>query len=323
MQTAHDRDARFMRSLLAASDDCIKVLTLDGKLSFMSEGGQITMEVSDFNAIKGCPWPDLWTGQGKEDVISALAEAKAGRSSRFQGYANTMQDNSRYWDVMISPIFGNDGQPEAILSVSRDITHLRNAEDRLRLLSEELQHRIKNTFSMVQAIATQTLKDGQPVEQLRKNFLARLHTLNDAQSLLGQTAWEPAAILDIVKGALAPFASPSRLEISGPELYLSSKCALGLALGLHELGTNASKYGALHNHDGLISLEWSTANDVFRLIWEERGGPPVQNPTRIGFGSRIIERALASYFNGKTEIIYHPTGVVFTLEAPVAALTAN
>src|ERR1700754_2473214 len=105
-----------MRSLLAASDDCIKVIDLDGKLSFMSEGGQRVMEVSDFNAIKGCPWPDFWIDQGNVDARQAVADAKAGKVGRFRGAANTAKGTPKFWDVQVTPILGEDGKPERLLS---------------------------------------------------------------------------------------------------------------------------------------------------------------------------------------------------------------
>lgn len=323
MPTADKRDARFIRSLLAASEDCIKVLNLDGTLTFMSEGGQRTMDVSDFNAIKGCPWPDFWTGDGKADVAFALAEANAGRSTRFQGFANTLVGRSRFWDVQVSPILGPDGRPEAILSVSRDITPLKEAEDRLRLTTAESQHRMKNTLAMVRAIATQTLNDSHDIKETKDRFLSRLATLDDAQSILTQTAWERATISRVVASALAPHAPAARFAITGPELDLSSKCALGLALGMHELATNAIKYGALRNESGHVSIDWSVTNDVFELQWTERDGPRVSPPTRKGFGARIIEKALAGYFNGAAEMAFEPDGLVFRLEAPARELTAD
>lgn len=156
--TSAEREARFMRSLLAASDDCIKVLDLDGKLTFMSEGGLRVMEVSDFNALAGCPWPDFWVDAGNTEARHAITEAQAGRSYRFQGAANTAAGNPRYWDVKVSPIVGSDGQPESILTVSRDVTQLKVAEERQVLLAQELTHRMKNTIAMIQAIAGQTLR---------------------------------------------------------------------------------------------------------------------------------------------------------------------
>ena len=122
---AHGTEAEFLRSVLASSSDCIKVLDLDGRLVFMSEGGQRVMEVSDFNAIRGCPWPDFWQDQGNTDARAAVEAAKAGGAGHFQGAANTMAGTPRYWDVRVTPILGQDGRPQRLLSVSRDITAMR------------------------------------------------------------------------------------------------------------------------------------------------------------------------------------------------------
>ena len=129
-------DAEFLRSVLASSSDCIKVLDLDAKLTFMSEGGQRVMEVSDFNAILGCPWPDFWHGQGNEDAKTAIATARAGGTGHFRGLADTMAGTGKCWDVKVTPIFGTDGRPEKLLSVSRDITAMHDAEAALRTSEE-------------------------------------------------------------------------------------------------------------------------------------------------------------------------------------------
>lgn len=223
----------------------------------------------------------------------------------------------------MSPILGSDGRPEAILSVSRDITALKEAEDRLRLINGETQHRMKNTLAMVRAIATQTLNSDLDASETKKSFLARLVTLDDAQAMLTKANWERAAIYDIVRTAIAPHAPVSRFVIEGPELELSSKCALGLALGLHELATNALKYGALREEAGRIQISWSVEDERFQLVWTEQDGPRVAVPSRRGFGSRIIEQALAGYFNGDSIITYEPHGLKFVLNAPAEQLTID
>ncbi|MGI4765374.1 MAG: PAS domain-containing protein, partial [Janthinobacterium lividum] len=132
-------DAEFMRGVLASSSDCIKVLDLDGNLTFMSEGGQRVMEVGDFNAIKGCPWPDFWQGPGRAKAASALATAKAGGVGRFQGPADTVAGTPRHWDVQVTAIMGADGKPERLLSISRDITATWQAETAVRESEAELR----------------------------------------------------------------------------------------------------------------------------------------------------------------------------------------
>lgn len=317
------RDARFMRSLLAASDDCIKVIDLEGELAFMSEGGQRVMEVSDFNAVKGCPWPDFWQGEGHVEAKSAIEAARQGRSARFQAAANTFAGNPRYWDVQVGPIIGSDGKPEAILSVSRDITLIKEAEQRQHLLALELKHRMKNTFAMIQAIANQTIRGGPEVAAIKEAFTARLTTMATAQDILTQTVWVKASLAHLVEQSVKVHSEPSRFGISGPLVELSSKTALAMALTLHELATNAIKYGALTQESGQIAITWSVIDGAFAFEWRESGGPPIQAPTRHGFGSRMIERALAGYFQGTTSVDYAVTGLVFTLRGPVEALTAD
>ncbi len=125
-------DAAFLSSLLTSSTDCIKILDLDARLLFMSEGGREVMEVDDFDAIRGCPWPDFWHGDGNAGAKAAVAAARAGRTAHFRGAADTMAGNPRHWDVRVTPILGADGCPERILSVSRDITTVWQAEQALR-----------------------------------------------------------------------------------------------------------------------------------------------------------------------------------------------
>jgi len=128
---ASEEDAQFLRSILESSSDCIKVLDLEGNLTFMSEGGQRIMDVSDFNQIRGCPWIGFWEGQGHKDARAALEAAQAGGIGHFQGRAQTMAGTPKYWDVRVTPILGADGKPAQILSVSRDITASRLAETAL------------------------------------------------------------------------------------------------------------------------------------------------------------------------------------------------
>ena len=117
-----------LRALLASSGDCIKILDLDGNLIYMTEGGQRIMEVTDFGAIKGCPWPDFWQDQGNVDAKAAVAAARDGNAGHFQGFATTIAGTPRWWDVTVTLIRDADGKPDRLLSVSRDITESRDAD---------------------------------------------------------------------------------------------------------------------------------------------------------------------------------------------------
>src|SRR5665213_3801448 len=324
-------NADVLRAVLAGCGDCIKILDLEGRLQFMSEGGKRVMEVEDFSALKGCPWPDFWAGAGNIDASNAVEAARQGKVARFTGAADTAKGNSRYWDVQVSPIFGDDGRPSHILSISRDVTSERRAQmelseanERQKLLAEELQHRIKNTLAMVGAIANQTMR-GESVEAARNAFTARLMTLSRAHDILTQKSWLSAPIGDVVEGALAPHRTgQQRIDVGGPELLLQPQQALAIALAIHELATNAVKYGALSGGGGKVSIAWSTGDvadtPTFHFAWIEAGGPAVVEPTpsQKGFGTRLIERMLSNDFGGEVLVTYAAGGVVCKLNAPLA-----
>lgn len=324
MPTQLDKDARFLRAVLAASDDCIKVIGLDGTLEFMSEGGQRVMEVEDFEAIRGCPWMQFWEGAGRAEVEAALAAARAGHSYRFQGPANTAAGNLRYWDVQVSPIIAADGKPEAILSVSRDITQMHAGEERYRLLAGELNHRIKNLLAMVSGIVNQSLRGSdEPLDVVKRRLSDRLQALAAAQDVLMMASRHGAELKQLVEVVLAPHRSGERLAVDGPSVTLSSKCALAMALALHELGTNAVKYGALSRDGGHVDVSWRNQGGEFHFRWQENGGPPVTPPKRRGFGSQMIEKVLGNYLGGTAKLDFAPDGIVLSLDAPTAALAES
>lgn len=321
-------NAEVLRGVLAGCGDCIKILNLDGSLQFMSEGGKQVMEVDDFASMKGCPWPSFWVGDGNIEAMRAVEIAAAGGTARFKGAATTAKGADRYWDVHVSPIMDNQGAPSHILSISKDITEewraeiaAKEAAERQALLTGELAHRIKNTLAMVGAIANQTMR-GNDVTAAREAFSARLMTLSQAHDILTQTSWASAPIHDVVEGALAPHRTgQGRISINGPNLLLKPKQALALSVAVHELATNAAKYGALALN-GNVKLEWSNGTSAgkaeFRFTWSESGGPPVVEPTpeKKGFGSRLIDKMLANDFSGTVRTLYPSTGVVCELTAP-------
>ncbi len=320
-----EREA-FLTDVLAASTDCIKVLELDGTLSFMSEGGMKVMEISDFNAVKGCPWPDFWQDAGNLEARRALDEARAGRSTHFNGAASTYQGTPKWWSVSVSPIF-RDGRVSRILSVSRDMSSLKQAEDELRLLNGELGHRLKNILTLVQSIAVQTFRQTHDVQEATQSFGARMAALGKATDALTASSWQSAHLRDVVAAGLASVATvDERIEISGPTVELNPQATLALNLALHELATNAIKHGALSNADGRIVLDWAvrvvpgTGEERLQLTWTESGGPVVVVPSRRGFGSRMIERSLTSYFRGEAALSFEPGGVVFRLDAPLGEI---
>jgi PAS domain S-box-containing protein len=313
----------FTRRILESSTDCIKVLDADARLRFMSPGGMEVMEVEDFGAIEGCDWRDFWSGPDHEQAREAVRTALAGGNARFRGHTPTMKGRPRWWDVSVTPILGHDGSVDKLLSVSRDITETKQAEEHQRLLIHELNHRVKNTLATVQSIVGQTLRNAETLDEAQVAFEARLFALSRAHDVLTRENWEGASLRTIVTEAIAPYsnAREDRLHVTGPDVRLSPRMALALAMALQELTTNAVKYGALSNDAGEIRIQWmldrTKALPCLHLRWEESGGPPVQPPKRRGFGTRLIERSLALDLGGDVRIEFAPTGVVCTVDAPL------
>jgi PAS domain S-box-containing protein len=303
----------FLQSVLDASKDCIKVLTAEGAIIFMNDGGRQAMEVEDSDLLAGKSWTGLWDGDGREAALRALEIARNGGSDHFVGQSSTLKGTLKYWDVTVSHLPGTAGKPGLVLSISRDITAEKEAEAQRAILSQELSHRIKNSLALAQAIGLQTFR-GADSDKL-ESFSGRLAALATAQELLLQTRWTSVSVPALVRRTLGPLCPAGQCHTDGGDVSLDGRTGLALALALHELATNALKYGALSVPTGRVSLAWSNTDGLFRFSWNETGGPAVAPPTKRGFGTRLITRNLESDFMGTVELNYMATGLVLTLTA--------
>jgi PAS domain S-box-containing protein len=208
-----------------------------------------------------------------------------------------------------------------------DIHEIKVAQEQRQLMLGEMNHRVKNTLAMVHAMVSQTLRQSDSLDDARTAIQSRISMMSQAHDRLVQSTWTATHVRDVVEAALIPHRmDDERFRIDGPDLPIGSKQALALTMALHELATNATKYGALSDDQGHIDIAWSVhkdgPNDAFAFTWCETGGPVVVKPTRRGFGSRMIEQALAGYFTGSAELDYDPAGLTFNLTAPLTGLTA-
>ena len=316
-------NVELLRGVLAGSGDCIKILDLQGRLQFMSEGGRRVMEVDDFAPLKGCPWPDFWVGQGNADATHAVRMALQGKPARFQGPANTAKGTPRYWDVQVAPILDASGRPSHILSMSRDITKERQATEHQTYLMEEMKHRVKNMLGVVLSLATQTFK-GEQFQKPRAAFNERILALDHAHRTLNATDWRETSVRTIVENTLGGHAfKEGTISVEGPAVQLGAKQALALALAINELATNAFKYGSLKHPGGRIDVAWTVTSGTFAWTWQESGGAVVGPPTHAGFGSRVIKDMLAQEMRGTSEVTYDPAGLTCRLSAPVDCLLAQ
>ncbi|WP_371261264.1 sensor histidine kinase [Bradyrhizobium sp. th.b2] len=195
------------------------------------------------------------------------------------------------------------------------------------MLVDELNHRVKNTLSIVQAIAHQTFrKNADPIEA-RHAFEGRLIALGHAHDLLTETNWENASLGQLAEVTLdTKGANADLISITGPSVLLAPKQAVSIAMALHELCTNARKYGALSEEDGRVRLDWSKADDAraqLCIVWRESGGPPVSPPARRGFGSTLLERTLAHDLDGEVSVEFEPEGLLCRIALPLESSIAG
>jgi two-component sensor histidine kinase len=206
------------------------------------------------------------------------------------------------------------------LAASRDQLETRVAERTVRLeaLLNELNHRVKNTLATVQAIVRLTLRAkgvGADIEQAVDN---RLSALSRAHNSLNRESWGDIPLRDIIRDSLVPF-DPGRMQLHGQEIRVAPKSALAIAMAVHELGTNAVKFGALSRTEGLVSIRWRQRDGKLHLEWKESGGPSVEHPRHRGFGSEILERSIAHDLRGDVALRYEKTGLICILSGELSA----
>jgi PAS domain S-box-containing protein len=209
--------------------------------------------------------------------------------------------------------------------VFRDITDRRRAEAQRDLLITELGHRIRNTLAIVQAIAAQTFGASGLDPSVRRAFEARLVALSNVHGVLTQRSWQSADLHDVIRSAIQPHGAQGqeRFSVQGPPLRLGPKSAVALSMAVHELCTNATKYGALSATAGRVDISWAVEGERLKWQWRERGGPPVVAPVRTGLGSTMIERSLAAQLSGRVTIDYAADGLTCAIDAPLEAIREN
>ena len=220
-------------------------------------------------------------------------------------------------EVSAAPIETAQGRSLAVTTFT-DISARKRAERHQQLLIDELSHRAKNLLAIIQSVAQQSFKGDRPRKEMVRAFEGRLGALAAAHGILTRQKWESAPVRQIICDTItAVKPDDHRLKLDGPELTVSPKTGVSLAMAVHELATNAVKYGCFSNESGTVDVRWSTHDGRLHLRWTERGGPRVEPPSRRGFGSRMIERGLAAELGGTVHIDFQPEGIVCTVDAPL------
>ncbi|MGD0109689.1 MAG: CheR family methyltransferase, partial [Rhodopila sp.] len=233
------------------------------------------------------------------------------------------EDGSTHYLMRILPYRSPDSTIDGSLITFVDVTSIVQAEQHQRLLVDELNHRVKNMLTVVISLATSTLRRATSLEGFQEVFLGRIQALTAAYALLSKDGWSPIPVRAILLEELKAFMAGERtnLVLNGPLVLLEPRAALALGMAVHELATNAVKYGALSVPEGNVEVTWCVAqhdcDERLVLVWVERNGPPVTAPDRRGLGLTLIERGFAHDVNGEVEVKFEPEGVVATLSAPL------
>ena len=224
----------------------------------------------------------------------------------------------------MSPIKNASGRIIGASKIARDISDRKEAEARQRLLTRELHHRTKNLFAVVQAVVSSSFAGKGTVEEAQTAVLERLHSLGQAHILLVERQWQGIDLTELARDEMRPFSD--RVSTSGPPLVMSPQAAQTFALALHELATNAAKYGALSSPHGQVVIGWSvdSPNGIgeFAFHWQERGGPPVTPPAQKGFGSIVLEQVMAEYASTPPQIDFAPSGLTYRVSGPLDGIAA-
>lgn len=318
--TASEHATRHLAAIVESSEDAIISKDLDGTIRSWNTAaerlfGYTAPEIIGKSILTIIPTDRL----GEETEI--IARIRKGQRVEHYETARRRKDGSLVeLSLTVSPVQDRDGNVVGASKIARDITERRQLERVKEHLVNEIKHRVKNTLGTVQAMAAQTFRKAPPEE--RNLFVGRIHALADAHDVLTQRNWGNVSLSELVTRLLHPFADikQKRMRIEGPDTEISPNRALLIAMVLHEMGTNALKYGALSNDTGTVEVVWDVEQGPqgrrLKLVWTERGGPPVGPPERKGFGSRMIEHAIRGE-QGASEFEFDPKGLVCRIEMPV------
>ncbi len=317
--------ARHLAAIVDSSRDAIISIDAEGLIESWNPGATTIFGFAAEEMI-GKPLSGMNDPAQAGAVPDGLAQFRDGAETLRYEMSRLRSDGTPVWvSVTESPLHDLAGGVVGASSIMRDITDHRLAEQHRDVLMGELNHRVKNSLAVVQAIASQTLRGDISLPDARVAFGERLRVLARAHDLLVTSNWSGTDLASVIEASVEPLkGGQSRFGIAGPYVALKPQLAVTFSLALHELCTNAAKYGALSVPEGRVDITWTVTGpaDNSRLWWQwaESGGPAVKTPVRKGFGSSLIGQVLPMELSGEVSVTYHATGVVCLLQSPVPGL---
>jgi PAS domain S-box-containing protein len=310
-------------AIVDSSDDAIISADLEGVITSWNTGAERLFGYTARETV-GEPVTLFTPANGIAEELGILERIRRGEKINDYETARRRKDGTLLdVSLSISPLTDTQGRIVGTSKIARDITERKRQQQNRELLINELNHRVKNTLATVQSLAMQTLRHAATPAEGRDSFEARLVALSKAHDVLTREHWEGASLNKVVADAIAAYScdiKKSRFQVAGPIVRLQPKTVLALSMALHELATNAVKYGALSNRTGSVEINWRLIpgdQQRFQLRWAESGGPPVETPRRRGFGSRLIEQGLAQDLAGAARLTFARGGLVCAIDAPL------
>jgi PAS domain S-box-containing protein len=305
-----EQQLRWLASIVQSSDDAIVGKNLDGIITSWNKGAERVFGYTAEEAI-GKPITIVIPQDRQDEERTILTRIRRGERIEHFETVRQRRHGSLIWvSLTISPVKNAEGKIVGASKIARDITEQKRTSDQIATLAREAEHRSKNLLANVQAMAN--LSQADAVADLKKAVEGRIQALANVHSLFVATRWIGAELSTIAQQELAPYSATGekRVRKDGPQVLLGPGTAQAVAITLHELATNAVKYGALSTANGHVDLKWShEANGPLNLRWIETGGPTVQLPTRRGFGGRVIEQMIAQ-LKGESRFDWRAEGLV-------------
>ena len=317
--------SRLLASIVETSDDAIVSKDLNGIVTSWNKGAERIFGYTPEEMI-GKPIVALIPPDLRDEEPRFLERIRRGESIDHYETVRRRKDGSLIdVSLTISPVKDGTGKVAGASKIVHDISERKQAQVRHDMLTAEVQHRTKNLFAVVHAVVGRSFAGKQSVEDAKAAVLGRLDALAETHTMLMDKDWQGADLADVVRTEMSPYAG--RVTIEGPSLILKAKTAQHFVLAVHELATNAAKYGALSNSTGRVDISWSRSHangsGVLIFRWQERGGPPVAPPARKGFGSAVLEHVMAEYFDPPPRIDFKADGVAYELTGPFDALMTD
>ncbi len=322
---AHESD-RVGRAIMASSNEAVLVCDRDGIITHANSGVRQFHEGSSVGKTLDAAFPLRFAiGSGLIGPGDLLGIALAGTAVR--GVEATLPQDGRTQDVLLSaaPLRQSGEAIFGCIVTLADVTERRATEKRQALLMGELTHRVKNTLTLVMSIANRTIAGSDSLDAFRAAFGRRIEALAATNDLLAEGRWDALTLAELIAAELAPYVSvgSARVRLENVEVRIGSDAAVALGLILHELVTNAVKYGALSNDSGRVSIAARPGEEVIEIVWQEDGGPHVVQPTKLGFGQTLIARGLGQSGRHATQVEFRPEGLVCRMFLPTQQVVAH